>query len=214
MVARPGGAQLLVNTFAVTSELYAGRFISTPEGEVFRWHGSLLTCTDLLRYMWFDEDDSYLSLASGASESADLQQTRGYFFTDDPLARTVSSVVTLNTGAVTVEVLGVTLGSPFDAETLERIVCKTTGLGDATPSLAVKYRGEPLYDTASAYRTAETFLTSGRAELGVALPRVSGKTFDLQFVLTGNASSNTYGVLHGFELSVGKFAARRAVGVL
>ena len=196
----PGGTNLLINTLGVTSELYVG----APQGDSFVWHGSILTCTDPLRGLWFDPDDSYLYLASGDAELINEQSRRCYFATSNPLTAGTTSVVTLNNGAITVET-GIISGKyPFDAVVPISIKCIARGLASSAPSLAIAYRFVGDFDTSSGYTTLETFVDSQRAMSGTRFPRMrSFATGRLRFTLTGTGT--TYGILKSIEVILAPF---------
>ena len=212
IVPAPGGSSLLQNTFVTTSEIYVGRPIIGEQGvEGVTWYGSELTCTDLLRYMWYDEDDGYLYLASGDSESTNNQQIRCYFFTSDPLYTVVSSNIQLNTAVAILESGIIGADDPFAKYVPEFLKCITTGLASTVPSLEVQYRFVPEHDT-SAFVSLDTYTSGQRALNGTHFPKT--RSFQLgrvQFRLTGDAAStpDVFGVLHSAELFLSDFANRR-----
>lgn len=211
----PGGDNLLQNTFSVTSELYKGRYQVVNGHEVLVWHGILLQCTDPLRYMFYDEDDSYLYLASGDSESANAQMRRCYFFNDVSLNRITSGAVVLNTGTWELELGRIDLEAPSLVKILRSFDCHTMGLASTTPNLQVLYRPEPGYDTTTDYSNltgSGGYTTNALAETGTAFP--TSKTFRhmwLKFIGTGNATSNTYAVLMDAQLIAETFPERFAM---
>ena len=195
MTNAPGGTNLLQNTFTTTSELYLGELVAG--GDAIRWHGSVLTCTDPLRYMWFDENDSYLYLASGDSESANAQQNRCLLYTDDPIYHTVSGAVTLSNGTVTAE-FGMVTGGTRDRKLLRHASLRATGLTSSVTA-ALKYRNESGRNTTGAYKTHATYGSVEAAARGTDFP--TSRTFEemwLQVVLTG--SSNSYAVVDRVNL--------------
>ncbi len=209
VVSAPGGAQLLQNTFVATSELYSGVMV----GDSLVWHGSELTCASLLRGMYWDENDGYLYLFSGASEAINVQARRCYYFLSAPEVTLVSANLQLNSTDVAILETGV-IGAedPFDLQLWEYLKCLTTGLASTVPSLRIDYRLAPEHDTTSAYVTLETYTSGARALTGTAFPRSrSGTVGRLQFRLSGDAPStpDRFGVLRSAELVVSSFAERR-----
>ena len=201
-----GGTTLLQNTLVATSELYAMAPRETEGGYVMVWHGSLLTCTDPLRFMWFDEDDSYLYLASGDAESINLQQKRCFFATSDPLTTASASTVTLNNGTVTVETGLLSAEYPFDVVRPISLKCVARGLTSSV-TLAVRTRFVPENDTSTAYVTRETFSNGQRALYGTRFPEVeSFRTGRIQFQLSSGGSGNNYGALRSAELLLAPFS--------
>ncbi len=197
----PGGTTLLQNTIVASSELYVGAPRAVQGGTEIVWHGSLMTCTDSLRYMWFDAATGYLYLSSGDTELINVQEKRCIFSISYPLTTASGSIVTLNSGAVTIE-SGVISGDyPFDMVTPVNIKAVVRG----AVSLAIKHRFVPDSDTTTAYSTLETFASGARAMYGTRFPRtLSFQTGRVQFVISGNGS--TYGVLRSVELNLAPFA--------
>lgn len=196
-----GGTALLANTFVSTSELYFGKYMDTGDGQGERWvwHGSLLTCTDLLRYAWYSDDDNYLYLASAGSESADEQQKRAFVPPDNPLFVQSSSTVKLNTGTWTLETGRYTAGEPHWTKTWRIGRFTSRGLASTTPSLAVKYRVAD-DDVSTVYSTLATYTSSTTARTGTSFSSgTSGKGVRFQFVGVGD-SGNTYALLYDAEL--------------
>lgn len=200
----PGGTALLQNTFATVSDIYLGQIVGGPSGESIRWHGLILQTASPLRYMWFDEDDSYLYMASGDAESADLSQRRALVYTDDPLYR-YSGAVLLNTGVVTAETPRVRLGGRW---LLRHASARTVGLYDEVGTnddvtLALGYRNEPGRDVTSAFKTLTTWKTDAKSARGQSFP--TSRTFEevwFQFVLDGNTSPGLVGMVEEVELLV------------
>lgn len=208
----PAGGQLTQNTFGTTSDIYAGRYQEDPPGSGqirFVWHGILLVTTDPLRFMWLDEDDSYLYLASGDSESVNAQMLRCRFPADNPLYRLYSSAIVLNTGTVTLELGRIDFDDPDMVKILRSFRAHTLGLASTTPSLHIEYRPEAAYDTSTAYTdlgTDPTYVTNASAETGTSFP--ASKTFRtmwMRFEMKGNSGSNLYGVLIDAELTAEAF---------
>lgn len=200
----PGGSAQLSSTINATSEIYFGRY----EEDVFVWHGSLLTCTDALRFMWFDDDSSYVYLASGDLESADLQQRRFLFYTQSPLSVITSSIINLNTGTWKVDPGRIDFDSPFDLKYIESIFLHCFGLG--VPTLQVLYKLTSDYDN-SAFTSWEIFSNNLRAEIGSVFPeqaRSGFRTMHLQFNGVGDSSGNTYAILDEATLRVKSFPER------
>jgi len=210
VVSRAGAANLLQNTFVSTSELYSG--IIDASGNLI-WHGSELTCTDLIRGFAYDENDGYLYMFSGASESADLQATRCFYFLSGQEITLSSSNLQMNvTNPAILETAVVGSTNPFNREVWEYLKCMTTMLASAVPSLRVDYRIVPEHDTSSAYTVLETYADEQRALNGTAIPRTATSTVGrLQFRLTADSSStpDRFGVLRSAELILGDFAERR-----
>lgn len=200
----PGGTALLANTFATTSELYFGKYVNLggDEGERWVWHGSLLTCTDLLGYMWYDDDSDFLYLASSAAESANAQQLRCFVPPINPLFKQTSSIVKLNTGTWTLETGLFQAGEANVHVTKTWRTAKVTsrGLASSTPSLAVKYRVAD-DDGNTAYSTLATYTTPASARTGTSFPAsTSGHGVRFQFVGVGNAGSNVYAQMYRAEM--------------
>lgn len=196
----PGGSALLQNTFGTTSDLWKGRYQPDPEtGQmVMTWHGVLLETTDPLRYMWYREDDGYLYLASGDSESADLQQRRCYFPIEAPATHAISSVVTLQTGTWRVESGRIYPGGgPLEPARLVSMQARTLGLASSTPSLQVLYRVVPDHET-SAYVSLVTWTDGYHPEGGVLFPPSTvARVANIDFRGAGNSGANTYALLLG-----------------
>ena len=217
VVSVPGSSNLLINTFVNTSQIYVG----VVEGRNIIWHGSELTCTDLLRYLSYDPATGYLYLHSGAAESADLQATRCYFFLSAPDLKLVSSNIQLNTGAAVLEspLLGFEDKDAYDVMVLEHIKAVTSGLASTIPSLAVALRWVGEFNTAAGYTTVETYIDGQRAQTGTGLRGYpfSSNSGRYRLTLLGDSGSNPdrFGQVHSVELTVGLFAAaRQSVGVL
>jgi hypothetical protein len=199
----PGSTALLANTFATTSELYFGKYVNLggDEGERWVWHGSMLTCTDLLGHMWYDDDSDFLYLASSASESVNLQQVRCFVPPINPLFKQTSSIVKLNTGTWTLETGLFQAGESnvHITKTWRTAKVTTRGLASTTPSLAVKYRVAD-DDTSTAYSTLATYTTPALARTGTSFPAsTSGHGVRFQFVGVGNAS-DIYAQLYRAEM--------------
>lgn len=193
----PGGSALVQNSFGVTSELWAGRYQVNPAtGSMgFVWHGILLQCTDPLRYMWYDEDESYLYLASGDAESADLQQRRCLWYSVAPQFHALSSVVTLQTGAWEVESGRIMNGDAYVVKRFVSLEAAPLGCDSATPTLEVLYRAVQEYET-TAYTSLVTWYDSHNSRRGVRFPyHQSYRSGRIKFKGTGNAGSNAYAVL-------------------
>ena len=204
-----GGTVLLQNTFATTSELYAGRYETDAGGKTaWVWHGSFLTCTDPLRYMWFDEDDEYLYLASGDAQSSNSQQERCYFFADNPLLRLTGSAVVLTDGTATIET-GRIMGDDMDSEYVNlRFHAHRNYRTDGANALLLRLylRNAPGRDTAAAYETVATWNEAQgaiQAEEGFAFP--SSRTFLceewLKFELSGGGTGK-FPILRACELTI------------
>ena len=215
VVSLPGGTTLVQNSFVATSELYTG----VMDGDNLVWYGSELTCTSLLRGMFYDEDDGYLYLFSGASESADLQARRCYFLLTAPDVTLVSSNLQMNvTDVAVLETALIGAETPFDREILEYLKCNVLMLASTVPSLRVDYRFVPESDTSTAYVILETYTDPVRALIGTAFPRWATSTMGrLQLRLAADSTStpDRFGKLISAELMIGTFAARRLpVGAL
>lgn len=197
----PGGASRLANSFGTTSELYKGRYQPDPKtGQLgMTWHGCILQCTDLLRFAWWHEDDSFLYLSSGDSELINEQQRRCYFLILPPqFHQADASAVILNAGAATVECLGIGFGDDFSIVRLLEARAHTLGLAATAPSLRVDYRPFPDYET-TAYRTAVTWNDNYHPPDGVRFPHFTTcRKTDLQFVMTG--TGNLYAMLGPVEV--------------
>lgn len=199
----PGGTALLANTFVTTSELYFGKYMDFGDGlgERWVWHGSLLTCTDLLGYLWYDDSSNYLYLASSAAESANAQQLRAFVPPVNPLFFQTSSTIKLNTGTWTLETGLFTAGgdNAHDTKTWRTGKVTSRGLASSTPSLAVKYRVAD-DDVSTAYSTLATYTSSSTARTGTSfVAAVSGHGARFQFVGVGDSGTNTYAVLYKAE---------------
>jgi len=209
VVSAPGGTNLLQNTFATTSELYVAQIV----GDSLVWHGSELTCTDLLRYLWFDEDDGYLYLASGAAESANQQQRRCFFFQSAPEITLSSSNLQLNTtDPAILETAVIGADDPFDHQIPLYFKALATGLASSVPSLRVDFRWTGEFDTTTTYSTLETYTNGQRALTGTRFRNpVSSTVGRLRFVLTADSAStpDRFAILRSAELLLGTFAERR-----
>ena len=215
VVSKPGGTNLLQNSFVNTSEIYVG----VPTGDDLIWYGSELTCSKLLRGMAYDEDDGYLYMFSGASESASLQAVRAYFLLSAPDVTLVASNLQLNVTDVAILETAIIGGeTPFDKELWESLKLNTLMLASTVPSLRVDVRLLPESNTSVGYTTLETYYDSQRALNGTGIPRwMSGTMGRIQFRLTADSAStpDRFGRLTSAELIVGQYAQRRlSVGVL
>ena len=201
----PGGGAHLGGTFTALSDLYIGRY----EGDQLVWHGILLQATDLLRYMWYDEDDSYLYLASGDSELVNEQQRRCLFYAQNPLTTVTSSIVNLATTTWAVELGRIDFGTPFSVKEAKHVSMHTRGLGaTGTPTIAALYKLTSDYDT-SAFETLHTFDDNALAEIGTSFrpsARSHFRTMHLQF--NGAAGTDTYAVLYDALLTAELVPAR------
>ena len=199
--AAGGTARTVANIPGTTSDLYVGQYVEDPDdgSRRFTWHGVILKCTSLLRFMWFDEDTDYLYLCSGASEAINLQQYRCIVTKDNGLYHLKSSVIVLNTGTWKLEVLGIDYGLPYYAKKAMHIACRTIGLASTTPSLEVEYKVTGDYDATAFKSDFVTFIVNNRAELGENFPaNTIFHTMDLRFV--GIGGTNVYAVLQEAEL--------------
>lgn len=191
VVNAPGGTATLANTIGTTSDLWKGRYAPNPQtGQLeMRWHGVLLATTDPLQYMWHDEDDNFLYLASGDSETVNNQQRRCRFLTVPPQFHLADATnVILNAGAATVECLGVRFGDAFDPVRLRVFRANTLGLTSAI-TLALLYRLVPGYET-TAYSTLITLTNNFAGPRGIRFPAfATTRSADIQFVMTGSGSS-------------------------
>jgi hypothetical protein len=198
---QPGGTTLLQNTLTAASELYVGRL--TGDGNQIVWYGSELTCTDKLRYLWWEEWSSYLYLASGDAENANQQQRRCTFL--------LSTTVSLQAGG-SVEL------APLDAETAYTakiggrvsLFGQTQGLSNA---LSWSYRAVPDHDTSTTFTTGGSYTSAALAERGTYLPRSA--SFDklrLRFTLA-NGTGTTFPRLDRAEVELTPMGARQGVFV-
>ena len=215
VVSAPGGSNLLQNTFVTTSELYVAQIV----GDALVWHGSELTCTNILRGMAWDENDGYLYLFAAGTTAIDVQATRAFFFLTAPEITLSSSNLQLNTTSPAIlETAAISAGDPFDYERPLWIKAVTTGLASTVPSLRIDQRWTGDHDASSAYTTVETFTNGARALAGVAMPPYLSATLGrLQLRLVADATSNPdrFAILRSVELVVGEFAATRMpVGAL
>jgi hypothetical protein len=216
VVASPGAGNLLQNTFVTLSELYVGQLINNE----MVWHGSELTCTDLLRYLSYDENDGYMYLHSGASENANAQAKRCFFFTSAPEITLSSSNIQLNvTASAVLETAVIGASDPFDREVWDYIQCLTTGLASSAPSLAAAIRLVPEHDTSSGFITVETYHDGMRALTGTSLRghMQSGTVGRIRFTLAADSGSSpdVFGTLRSVELTTSQFAKRKhGVGAL
>ncbi|GEM_PF-3926180 len=202
-----GGTSRVSNQFTTASELYVGWYAEDPvDGQRrFAWHGVILTCTSLLRYMWFDEDTDYLYLSSGASESADLQQRRCLYTKDNALYHQKSSAIVRATGTAQLEILGIDMGLPFYLKRAARLKLATTRLGTSSslPSMEPEYKITGDFDNTTFESDFVLFTENSDAATGRDFPsRSDFLTMDLRFVETGNGTDNTYGVLWEAELEL------------
>ena len=187
----PGGASNhLAATYTTASEMWVG----SPVNGSMVWHGVLLECTNPLRYAWFDEDDGYLYMASGDSESNDLQMTRCLFTIDNPLERLTSSNVVLNAGTWKMEPGPQDWGDTWGHKRAEYIKLLTMGLADSTPSLEVEYRTQRPYDATAFESGFITFTDEETADLGT---RFFDETYfrELSLRFVGVGTGNTYAIL-------------------
>jgi hypothetical protein len=190
-----GGNAHLAGQFTTASEMWVG----VPAGGRMVWHGILLECTNPLRGAFYDEDDGYLTLFSGDSESADVQTTRCLFPLDNPINRLTSSNVVLNAGTWKLEPGGVDFGDEWQSKRAEHIRVMALGLATTAPTIEVEYKVTPDYDT-TAFETAfAVFDDEAGALLGAAFPdETIGQTVHLRFV--GGGTGNAYAVLRAAEL--------------
>lgn len=204
----PGGTSLLGNTFTTASELWMARYQEDEQGNLrWVWHGILLLCTDPLRYMFYDEDTNYLTLASGDSESANLQSTRCYVVPDNPLYHLKDSIIKLNTGTWKLETGRLDFGEPSVVKSNRRIEVHTLNLASTTPSLQVLSRPTSDYSN-TAFVSLVTYTSNSVAETGTAFPAASTfRTERLQFVGVADAVNNLYPILIDAELFVEDFPA-------
>lgn len=196
----PGGTSRIANTFGVTSELWYGQYM---EG-LWTWHGVQLVCTDPLRYAFFDEDSNMVYMASGDSESANVQMRRFQFFRDNPRFHLVSSQIVMSLGTAQCEVLGIDLGRPFDLKMVRHIYLQTLGLADAVPSAEVEYKLSDYFTTAAFESAFYTAVSDNDALNGRDFPVNSVfRTMDVRFVLLpSDASTDLFPILFGAELDI------------
>lgn len=207
----PAGDNLIQNTFGSTSDIYVGQYMNIQGNIEFVWHGIILATTDPLRYMWYDEDDFRLYLASGDAELINAQMLRARFTPDNPLYHYISSIIELRTGACTLETGRVDYEDPNSVKILRSMEAHTLGLATGTPSLQILYRPESAYDTATDMTSLVTYTANATAETGTAFP--ASKTFRtcwFQFIITGNAN-NTYAIMSDAELIAETFPERVAL---
>lgn len=195
-----GGSALYQNTFSTTSDLWMGRYF----GDVFVWHGVILESSLLLRHMHFDQSDNYLYMFSGTDAA------RRCYFPAQPLHdQPDSSNVILATGNVYAETGIVDFGAPDRVKQLSYYRAQTGGLaGTSTPSHDLNYRFLPYEDT-SAFTVLDTFTRNERARFGLGFPRRAvGKRFHFRFGLTGDATTNSYAILHRAEVEAEEWLSR------
>ena len=192
-----GGGAHLANSFTTASEMWIGSYI----GDEWIWHGILLECTNPLRGAFFDEDDSYLTMFSGDSESADLQSTRCLFYTENPLYRSTSSAVVLNNGTWEVELGVIDVGEPFLNKILEQWKCDVMGLSGTrgtNPSLELEYKITDGLDSA-AFSSLATYYIGREARTGSNFRK--DQTFqELHLKLVGVGTGDTYAIFKKGEL--------------
>ncbi len=172
----------LAGTLSSTSDMYVG--VPTSEGIV--WHGILLECTNPLRYAYFDEDDGYLTMASGDAELINVQTTRCLFTIDNPSFRSIGSAVILNTGTWKLEFGAIDMGDAWTSKRWDSVQINAIGVSNG--SLEVEYVVLPDY-LASAFETDfATFTTSASAFQGAAFPdETVGTRMHLRLVGTGGS---------------------------
>ena len=201
----PGGAAHISAAVAPpTSDLYIGRY----EGDQFVWHGSILNRSAVYRYMWYDEDDSYLYLAQQGSVSADLSQHRCLFYAQNPLTTLTAGIVNLTTVTWSVELGRIDFGAPFSVKEARHLSMHTMGLGaTGTPTIVVLYKLTSDYVT-DGFETLHTFDDNALAEIGTPFrPSVRShfRTMHLQF--NGAVGTDTYVVLYDALLTADLVAA-------
>lgn len=191
----PGGSSHLATTFTTASEMWVG----VPTGGQMVWHGVLLECANPLRGAFFDEDDSYLTLFSGDSESADLQTTRLLFTADNPLNRLTSSAVVLNAGTWKVELGPIDFDDEWTSKRADHIRVMALGLASTAPSIEVEYKVTPDYDSTAFESGYITWTDEEAAMLGGEFPDPTEfRKMHLRFV--GVGTGNTYAILQAAEL--------------
>lgn len=191
----PGGSAHLAAAFTTASEMWVG----VPTSGSLVWHGVLLECTNPLRYAYFDEDDGYLYMASGDSESADVQMTRCLFTIDNPLHRLTSAAVVLNAGTWQVEPGPISFDDEWATKRADHIRVRALGLASSAPSLEVEYKATPDYDTAAFESAFETFTDESDALQGRPFP--SETLFQkLHLRFKGVGTGNSYAVALAAEL--------------
>jgi len=191
----PGGGSHLASTFTTASEMWVG----LPYGEGVIWHGVQLLCTNPLRYAWWDEDDSYLYMASGDSESANLQMTRCLFFTDHPLHRLTSSAVVLTEATEKIEFGALDFGEPWEYKHPKAITLDTLGLAATAPAWEVEYQVAPDYESTAFESDFVTFDDNHDAEVGAEFD-TGEPNRAMHLRLVGTAGTNLYPILKGFEV--------------
>ncbi len=187
----PGGNAHLAATFTVNSDMWIG----VPQSGKMIWHGVALEVSNPLRGAWYDEDDHYLYMASGDSESADLQMTRCLFTADNPMNRLTSSNVILNNGTWKLEPGPIDFGSDWNEYRARAIRCRTLGLNSTTPSLEIEYKLTPDYDTTAFETNFVTWIVNEDAIVGAEFPEGTSvfRRLHLRFVGIGNGA--TYALL-------------------
>ena len=191
----PGGSAHLAATFTTASEMWVG----VPTSGQMVWHGVLLECTNPLRYAFYDEDDSYITLCSGDSESADLQTTRCLFTVDNPLNRLTSSAVVLNAGTWQVEPGAIDFDDDWMHKRAEHLRVQALGLNSSAPSIEVEYKATPDYDTTAFSSEFAIFTDEETAMLGAEFPdETLFRKLHLRF--RGVGTGNTYAVLQAAEV--------------
>ncbi len=182
----PGGNASIGGQFTTASEMWIG----DPSSGSLVWHGVVLQCTNPLRGAWFNEDDNYLYMFSGGSESADQQMTRCLFPLVNPINQMVSSAVVLNAGTWQMEPGAITMGDDYAFKAPIGIAVQTLGLASATPSLEVEYKVTDDYDTSAFNSELVTFVSSEVALEGVRFPDDTlYRKLYLRFVGVGTGNS-------------------------
>lgn len=199
----PGGNAHLASTFTANSEMWVG--LPLPDGSGVLWHGILLKVSNPLRYAFYDEDDSYLYMASGASESADLQMTRCLFYTDAPQyhgslvgAPQTDDVVRLTNETWKLEFGRIEFGDPWEYKVPKFLTADALGLS-ATATLEWEYKITPDYDSTAFESDFITWSDNHDAETGAEFD--TGEPFRaLHLRAVGTAASNAYAFLNGFDV--------------
>ena len=207
---QPGGTTLLQNTLTnAVSELYVGKLVN---GELV-WWGSELTCTDRLRYMWYEAANNYLYLCSGDSESVNVQQKRCYFFLTDPYGRLISSAIKLSAGTPIIEFPPFDIGGEYEPKGGGLITIDAQSL-TSTTTCTVAIRPQPDYDTSSTFTTLAVFSSAAVAERGVHVGR--SVTFDkLRVKVTLGAGSGTaFPRFNGGTVTLHPLRERQSVGAI
>ena len=189
---------ILGNTLGATSELYFGRYENGPNGREWVWHGILLVCTKLLKYMWYDDATSYLYLAGSEAALVNLQQYRAFVAPSNPLTTKqggnviLSRLWYLDTGIYY-------QNQPNVIKTLRKMYARTGVLSASFPVVGVAYRINDDYESGGFTVLAE-WDSAATARSGSSFP--ASKTFRgvrFRFYGQSGAAANTYGVLYNAQ---------------